>query len=308
MASRDVVTAEVAGRRLRLSNLDKVLYPAVGFTKSEVIDYYARVAAVMVPHLVGRPVTVRRYPDGVAGLSFFEKDVARNAPEWMRTVRLATPRSTKGADSANYVLIEDVAGLVWLANLAALELHVPQWTVDGEGARRWPDLLVFDLDPGEPAGLVECCGVALRLRDALAADGLVGFPKTSGSKGLQVYVPVRVADGERTRAYARVLAEELARETPDAVVSSMVKAKRVGRVLIDWSQNNPAKTTVAPYSLRARDIPSVSTPVRWSEVEGCRERSDLVFTARDVVARVAEAGDLSAGVLVPDRPPLPSRS
>lgn len=298
----DVVTTEVGGRRLRLSNLAKVLYPGVGFTKAEVIDYYARIAPVLLPHLADRPVTVVRYPDGVEGSSFFEKDVARNAPTWMRRARLATPRSTKGADSANFVLIDDIAGLVWLANLAALELHVPQWTVEPGGAKRWPDLLVFDLDPGEPADLVQCCRVAERLRGLLAADGLSAWPKTSGSKGLQLYVPVTVADGERTREYARELADRLAREAPDAVVSSMAKAKRVGRVLIDWSQNNPAKTTVAPYSLRARAEPTVAAPVTWAEVQACRQRADLVFTAEQVLARVAEHGDLLASLHDSPRP------
>lgn len=307
MSSRDVVTTEVAGRRLRLSNLDKVLYPG-GFTKAEVIDYYARIAPVLLPHLADRPVTLRRYPDGVDGASFFEKDAARNAPEWMRTARLPTPRSTKGADSANFVLIDDVAGLVWLANLAALELHVPQWTVGARGAKRVPDLLVFDLDPGEPADVVQCARVAERLRELLAEDGVRAWPKTSGSKGLQLYSPVAVSDGERTREYARELADRLARESPGEVVSSMAKAKRVGRVLIDWSQNNPAKTTVAPYSLRARAEPTVAAPVSWDEVAACRRRADLVFTAGEVLERVDARGDLLSGLLGSARFRLPRRT
>lgn len=308
MAGREVVTAEVGGRRLRLSNLDKVLYPGVGFTKAEVIDYYARIAPVLLPHLADRPVTIRRYPDGVDGPSFFEKDVARNAPEWMRTARLPTPGSSKGAESANFVLIDDVAGLVWLANLAALELHIPQWTVKSDGVADSPDLLVFDLDPGDPADLVQCCRVAERLRDVLADDDLRAWPKTSGSKGLQLYVPVRTSGREQTREYARELADRLSRETPDLVVSTMAKAKRVGRVLIDWSQNNPAKTTVAPYSLRARPEPTVAAPVTWSEVESCQRRADLVFTAGDVLDRVDRRGDQLSGLLTPDRFALPRQS
>lgn len=305
MAEREVVTAEIGGRRLRLSNLDKVLYPEVGFSKAEVIDYYARIAPVLLPHLADRPVTIRRYPNGVDGASFFEKDVARNAPEWMRTARLPTPGSAKGAESANFVLIDDVAGLVWLANLAALELHIPQWMVGSDGVACWPDLLVFDLDPGAPADLVQCCRVAERLRDVLAEDGLRAWPKTSGAKGLQLYVPVSTGDRERTREYAKDVAEALARESPELVVSTMAKAKRVGRVLIDWSQNNPAKTTVAPYSLRARPEPTVATPVTWAEVEACARRADLVFTAEDVLDRVDRRGDALSGLLTPDRFALP---
>ncbi|SDM44660.1 non-homologous end-joining DNA ligase [Allokutzneria albata] len=296
----------VDGRTLKLSNLDKVLYPEDGFTKGEVIDYYARIAPVMLPHLADRALTLKRYPDGVDGMSFFEKNVSRHAPDWVRTVRLSTPGSSRGAEHADYAVVQDTATLVWAANLAALELHIPQWTVGPRGARRDPDLLVFDLDPGAPATIVECCRVAELLRGALAEDGLPAYPKTSGSKGLQLYVPITAPDSERPREYARELAERLAADRPQQIVAKMIKAIRGGKVLIDWSQNNTAKTTVAPYSLRARERPTVSTPVTWDEVEACRKPRDLVFTSADVLDRVAEHGDLLADLLG-DRFPLPRR-
>jgi bifunctional non-homologous end joining protein LigD len=277
---------EVDGRRLKLSNLDKVLYPETGFTKGQVIDYYARIAPVLLPHLKDRPVTLRRYPHGVDGQSFYEKNVARHAPEWVRTERLATPGSSKGNEFLDFVLVDDLATLAWVANLAALELHVPQWTVGND-----PDLLVFDLDPGAPATVVECCQVALWLREELAEGGYEAWPKTSGSKGMQLYVPV--APGEMdTWEYSRDLAARLARAYPRQVVATMAKAARGGKVFIDWSQNKPAKTTVAPYSLRARPRPTVSTPVTWQEVEQCEHVEDLTFTADEVRARVDEFGDL----------------
>ncbi|KOX14207.1 ATP-dependent DNA ligase [Saccharothrix sp. NRRL B-16348] len=285
---------KVEGRRLKLTNLDKVLYPEVGFTKAEVIDYYTRIAPVLLPHVVGRPMTLRRYPNGVDGKSFFEKNAPSHAPEWVRTVRVETPGSSRGAEYADFVVVEELATLVWLANLAALELHVPQWTVGGRGGRHSPDLLVFDLDPGEPATVVECCRVACRVRDVLVADGLAPVVKTSGSKGLQVYAAVSVSSAERTSEYAKGVAQRLAAEWPEEVVWRMAKAQRTGKVLIDWSQNNPAKTTVAPYSLRARARPSVSTPVSWDEVEACRVVEDLVFLADEVRERVGADGDLFA--------------
>ncbi|MBW4722098.1 non-homologous end-joining DNA ligase [Saccharothrix sp. SC076] len=300
------LAVRVGERRLRLTNLGKVLYPGVGFTKAEVIDYYTRIAPVLLPHVAGRPLTVRRFPDGVSGSSFFEKNVPSHAPGWVRTVRVATPGSSRGAEFAEFVVVEELATLVWLANLAALELHVPQWVVGGDGVRRLPDLVVFDLDPGPPATVVECCRVAERLRGVLVADGLSPVVKTSGSKGLQVYAAVRVSSAGDPSVYAKAVARRLAREWPDRVVWSMAKAVRSGRVLIDWSQNNPAKTTVAPYSLRAREVPSVSTPVSWEEVVGCREPGGLVFTADEVRARVARVGDLFGGLVgVVDPAPLP---
>ena len=302
----DTVLVDVDGQRLKLSNLDKVLYPETGFTKGEVIDYYVRVSPVLLPHLAGRPVTLRRFPDGVDGESFYEKDVSRHAPSWVRTERLPTPGSTKNATHADFVVVDNRASLVWLANLAALELHVPQWTVRPRGGQGVPDLLVFDLDPGEPATVVDCCRVAERIREVLAEDDLPAFAKTSGSKGMQLSVPVRVEGSEHTSEYARALAERLAAETPDRVVATMTKARRKGKVFIDWSQNNPAKTTVAPYSLRARPLPTVSTPLDWAEVAACRRPEDLLFTAEDVLARVEEHGDLIAG-LREERVRLPAR-
>lgn len=300
---RDRVTVEVGDRRLTLSNLDKVLYPADGFTKAAVINYYTRIAPVLLPHLAGRPVTFVRYPDGVGNGQFFEKDVSRHAPDWIRTVPL-TGSGTRGRGGPiDYPLLDDLPALVWAANLAALELHVPQWVVDA-GARQPPDRLVFDLDPGEPATVVECCRAAERLHDILVADGLTPLPKTSGAKGLQVYCGVRTRRPGDTSAYAKALAERLASQTPDLVVSKMTKSLRHGKVLIDWSQNNPGKTTIAPYSLRGRQRPTVSTPVTWDEVRACREPDDLVFTAGQVLDRVGEDGDLFAG-LTGNRAPVP---
>jgi DNA ligase D-like protein (predicted polymerase)/DNA ligase D-like protein (predicted 3'-phosphoesterase) len=286
------IVVRVEDRHLKLTNLEKVLYPEDGFTKGQVIDYYRRVAPAILPHLADRPVTFRRYPNGVDGNSFFEKDVSRHAPDWVRTVRLDTPNSTKeGSETADYPLIDGLPALIWASNLAALELHVPQWTVGPRGGRRVPDLVVFDLDPGAPATVVECARVAELINEVLAEDGLTGYPKTSGSKGLQVYVPVKVSAPERTSEYAKALAERLAKEHPDLVVAVMAKARRTGKVFVDWDQNRPAKTTVAPYSLRARDLPTVSTPVTWREIAQCREVSDLVFVADEVAERVEEHGD-----------------
>jgi DNA ligase D-like protein (predicted polymerase)/DNA ligase D-like protein (predicted 3'-phosphoesterase) len=286
------VVVRVQDRNLKLTNLEKVLYPEDGFTKGQVIDYYRQVAPVLLPHLADRPVTFRRYPNGVEGNSFFEKDVSRHAPDWVRTVRISTPNSTKAdSETADYPMIDGLPALIWAANLAALELHVPQWTVGARGAKRNPDLMVFDLDPGAPANLVECCRVAELINEALAGDGLTGYPKTSGAKGLQVYVPVKVSTPERTSRYAKDLAIRLAHEQPDLVVAVMARNRRAGKVFVDWDQNRPAKTTIAPYSLRARDYPTVSTPVTWDEVRACREVDDLVFVADEVVQRVGELGD-----------------
>lgn len=286
------VVVRVEDRHLKLTNLDKVLYPEVGFTKGQVIDYYRRIAPVLLPHIRDRPVTFRRYPNGVDGNSFFEKDVSRHAPDWVRTVRLATPNSTKeNSETADFPLLDGLPALIWAANLAALELHVPQWRVGPRGGQHPPDLMVFDLDPGAPADLVTCCRVAELIREVLASDGMVGYPKTSGAKGLQVYVPVRVSSAERTSRYAKEVAVRLAGEHPELVTAVMARNRREGKVFVDWDQNRPTKTTVAPYSLRARDLPTVSTPVTWEEVEGCRESGDLVFDAEDVVGRVEKLGD-----------------
>jgi bifunctional non-homologous end joining protein LigD len=298
------VPVEVDGRRLSLSNLDKVLYPDAGTVKAEVVDYYTRIAPVLLPHISGRPMTFTRWPDGVDGKSFFEKNAPRHTPDWVRTVRLPAPGSAMNRDTIDYVVVDELATLVWAANLAALELHVPQWQVGPRGAVREPDLLVFDLDPGPPASIVECAAVALLLREVLAADGLKGWPKSSGSKGMQLYVPIRPAPAESTSAYAKELAQRLEADRPDLVVSRMTKSLRPGKVFVDWSQNNAAKTTIAPYSLRARPHPTVSTPLTWEEVEDCREADDLRFVATEVLLRVDQHGDLLEGLLAPDRPPL----
>lgn len=300
----DDVLVSVEGQRIKLSNLDKVLYPN-GFSKAEVINFYSRIAPLALPHLVNRPVTLRRYPDGVHGLSFYEKNAARHAPEWVRTVSVETPGSTTGAETLDFAVIDNLPTLVWAANMAALELHIPQWTVGPRGGRHNPDLLVFDLDPGEPATIVECCRVAELLREELTADGLTPVAKTSGSKGMQLYCAITTTSPDHPSAYAKSLAERLARAEPDLIVAKMAKNLRPHKVFIDWSQNNQYKTTVAPYSLRARDLPTVSTPITWSEVESCRDADDLVFTADDVLDRAESVGDLFEPLLVKKRPNLP---
>jgi bifunctional non-homologous end joining protein LigD len=286
-SSQAKVSVEVDGRRLVLSNLDKRLYPS-GFLKAEVIDYYTRIAPVLLPHLAHRPLTVKRYPDGSEGKFFFEKNAPSHTPGWVRTVTLPAPGSTKNRDTIDYVVVEDLATLVWLANLAALELHTPQWTVGPKGGVHEPDLLVIDLDPGPPATIQKCCEVALLARPLLPAGAQA---KTSGNKGMQIVAPW---DGGDSSAAAKRLAERLEKEHPDLVVSKMAKAVRPNKVFVDWSQNNPAKTTVAPYSLRARDMPSVSTPLSWDEVGEGAEGAPLVFTAPEVLARVEDRGDLFA--------------
>lgn len=290
------VRVHVDGRDLTLSNLDKVLYPAAGFTKAEVIDYYSRVAPVLLPHVRGRPLTVKRYPNGVTGESFFEKNAPAHTPEWIRQVTLPTHGSTRDRDTIDFPVMDDLPTLVYYANLAALELHVPMWRVTDRGRPRSPDTLVFDLDPGAPATIVECCRVADLLREALHDDGLAPVPKTSGRKGMQLYVPLRDSWIDDPREYARVLARRLELAHPERVTSVMAKRARPGKVFIDWSQNNPAKTTIAPYSLRAALTPTVSTPLTWAEVEGCDDPSALVFTAPDVLVRVEEHGDLFAAL------------
>ena len=291
--SRQLV--RVDGRQLHVSNLEKVLFPEVSFTKAQVIDYYVRIAPVLLPHLSGRPVTFTRWPDGVEGQAFFEKNSARHAPEWVRRVTVPSPGSSRGRETLDMVILETVADLAWAANLAALELHVPQWQVGSRLQPTLPDLLVLDLDPGPDAGILECCEVAERLRERLVADGLDPVVKTSGSKGMQVYAPIRVTDREHPSRYARALAQELSAQTPERVVWRMEKVLRPGKVLIDWSQNNPAKTTVAPYSLRARPDATVSTPIGWDEVEAVLDGADpgaLRFRTEDVLARVEDYGDL----------------
>ena len=288
------VVVDVEGHPVALTNLEKVLYPAAGFTKAEVIDYYTRIAPVLLPHLAGRALTRKRYPNGVDGSPFFEKNAPRGTPDWVRVEVLPSPGSSKGRETIAYTVVEDLAGLVWTANLASLELHTHLWRVGAPG----PDLVVFDLDPGPPATIVDCCEVALLLRPALEADGLVPYAKTSGSKGLQLYAR---ADGtgssDQTSAYAKDLARRFEVSHPELVVHRMTKTLRPGKVLIDWSQNSAAKTTVTVYSLRARQHPTVSTPVTWDEVEACSSPADLVFTSAAVLDRVAEHGDLFAPLL-----------
>lgn len=313
----ETTTVAVAGRQLGLSNLSKILYPETGTTKGEVIDYYSRITPVLVPHLAGRPLSLKRYPNGVAGQGFFAKNVPNGAPDWVRTERLPAPGSTMNRDEIDYVVLPPDAGdalatVVWLANLAALELHVPQWRVGPRGGAHGTDLLVFDLDPGAPATVVECASVAVRLREVLDADGLAAVAKTSGSKGMQVYAAIEpaatpAADSGRTSAYAKAIAQELERDDPRGVTSVMSRAARPGKVFIDWSQNNTAKTTVAPYSLRARPAPTVSTPLHWDEVAACRRPEELVFGFDAVLARVAADGDLFADLVTEARPPLPRR-
>ena len=289
------VRVQIEGRQLEVSNLDKVLFPEVGFTKAQVIDYYVRIAPVLLPHVAHRPVTFTRWPNGVDGQAFFEKNSARHAPDWVASVTVPTPGSSRGRETLDMVLLTAVPDLVWSANLAALEVHVPQWQVDDEGVAQLPDLLVLDLDPGPGTDVVDCARVAHRLREQLVADGLDPVVKTSGSKGLQVYAPIRCADRDHPSRYAKQLAQQLSRETPDQVVWRMEKALRPGKVLVDWSQNNTAKTTVAPYSLRARPFATVSTPLRWAEVDALRDGGDaeqVRFRTDDVLARVEEVGDL----------------
>jgi bifunctional non-homologous end joining protein LigD len=290
--------------RAKLSNPNKVLYPLTSTTKSDVLAHYLGVADVILPHLRDRAVTLVRWPDGVDKASFFEKDVSRHAPSWIRTARVGTPGGR--SESADFPVIDDVEGLAWAANLAALELHVPQWRLGPDDTRLLPDLVVFDLDPGEGATIVDCARVAERIADRLVDDDLVACPRTSGGKGMQLYLPCTVAEPEQTSAFAKALAEELARDDPRHITAVMSKVRRRGKVFVDWSQNNPHKTTIASYSLRGRARPTVATPVTWEEVRACRRPDDLVFTIADIPARLEEHGDLMAPLLDKGAPlPVP---
>jgi bifunctional non-homologous end joining protein LigD len=293
----DRFPVSIDGRDLELSNLDKILFPAAGFTKGEVIDYYTRVAPVILPHLADRAVTRIRYPNGVEGVHFFEKNKPGGTPEWVRLETLPVPGSTKSRETIDFVVVDDLPTLVWLANLAALELHTPQWKIG-----RNPDLLVVDLDPGAPAGLRECSAVAVLMRDRLAADGVAAYPKTSGKKGMQLCCPISgTQDAELVTAYARKVAEELAAMVPGSITAKMAKAIRPGKIFIDWSQNAAAKTTVTPYSLRAREHPTVSTPLTWDEVEavGTGAAEPHHYRPDEVLDRIDEHGDLLNPLLVP---------
>jgi bifunctional non-homologous end joining protein LigD len=284
------VEVEVEGRLLSLSNLDKVMYPETGFTKGQVIDFYTRVAPALLPHLQDRPLTLKRYPNGVEGGHFYEKQCPSHRPDWVRSEAVELRSKT-----IHFCICDDLPTLVWLANLADLELH-PSLSKAPEVER--PTLMAFDLDPGPPAGLRECCEVAVILRDALGGIGLECFAKTSGSKGIQVYVPVNVDDVDYdhgTKLLSNALARHLESEHPKLIVSSQKKELRKGKVLIDWSQNDEHKTTVSVYSLRARERPTVSTPLSWEEVEE-GDPDALVFEPQDVLARVEEQGDLFAPV------------
>jgi bifunctional non-homologous end joining protein LigD len=285
----------VEGRHLRLTNLEKVFWPAAGFTKGEMIHYYQRVSGVLLPHLRDRPLTLKRYPDGVDGEMFYEKNCPAHRPTWMRTVRVWSDGNQRWV---HYCLVQELAALIWVAQLGTIELHT---SLSRRPELERPRSLVFDLDPGPPATIVECCQVALWLRERFQAAKLRSFCKTSGSKGLQMYVPLNTeVDYASTKRVSRTLAQSLERERPDRVVHLQRKSLREGKVLIDWSQNDPYKTTVSVYSLRARERPTVSTPVTWEEVEDCLQAEDprrLVFNADQVLDRVERMGDLFAPVL-----------
>jgi bifunctional non-homologous end joining protein LigD len=285
----------VDGHELSLSNLDKVLYPKVGFTKAEVIDYYTRIGPVMAPHLAGRPITLKRYPNGVEGQSFYEKNCPSHRPDWVDTVEMGGGRR---GQVVRYCLLDSVAHLVWTANLAALELHPGLASAPDLGR---PRCVVFDLDPGPPADVITCAEVGLMLSEVLDHLGLVAYAKTSGSKGLQVYVPLNTpCTFDDTRDFALALGQMLERDHPDLVLTNMNPSLRPGKVFVDWSQNVASKTTVAVYSLRARERPTVSTPVTWAEVKAASSTGDaslLTFEAGQVLERVAAQGDLFEPVL-----------
>ena len=293
MSNEPVV--EIQGRQLKLSNLDKVLYPATGFTKGQVIDYYARIAPVLVTHLTGRPLTLKRYPNGVDSQFFFEKNATAHRPDWVQTTPIWSEHNRR---TINYILANDLPTVVWMANLAAIELH-PSLSLSKEIES--PTMMVFDLDPGPPANIVQCAQVGMWLREIFEHLGLQSFPKTSGSKGLQIYVPLNIPTSyESTKPFAHALARLLEDQHRDLVVSDMKKELRKGKVLVDWSQNDQHKTTIAVYSLRAREHPTVSTPVKWEEVEQLLKKKDptlLVFEAEQVIKRVEKLGDLFEAVL-----------
>ena len=300
MSARNKTTLKLGKREVSVSNLDKVFYPGTGFTKGDVIDYYARIAPVLVPHVKGRPVSLKRYPDGVQGQFFYEKQCPSHAPDWIKekTVKVAK----ENGEYIDYCVFDELPALVWAANIANLELHTFQHR---RGAMQRPTGLVFDLDPGPPADIIQCCQVALWLRTMFAALGLECFPKTSGSKGMQLVIPLNTPTNyDKTKAFAHQVADTLAAAHPELVVSDMKKKLREGKVFIDWSQNDDKKTTVSVYSLRAKDVPSASTPLKWSEVEAAwknraraRKGKTLVFEADEVLQRVKKWGDLFEPVL-----------
>lgn len=292
--------AEIEGHRVALSNLDKVLYPEAGFTKGEAVHYYASVADAVLPHLADRPVSFLRFPDGVDAERFFAKHVPPGTPDWVTTCEV----SRSGGKTGHQVLIQDLASLVWAANLAALELHTPQWRT---GSERHADRLVLDLDPGEGATVLDCRRVARWLRDRLADDGLTALPKTSGSKGLHLLAPLVPTECSEVSAYARTLAKEAESALPDLALHRMARALRTGKVFVDHSQNSWAKTTATPYTLRAKARPTVSAPVTWDELEAARKPDDLIFLASDMPDRLQRHGDLLDPLLnTSEARPLPS--
>jgi bifunctional non-homologous end joining protein LigD len=290
----DKTILEVEGKKLPVSNLNKVLYPKAGFTKGQVIDYYIRIAPVLLPHLRDRPLTMKRYPNGVEAEFFYEKNCPAHRPKWVKTAKVWSEGNNRTMD---YCLAQDLPTLVWAANLADLELHT---SLARKKDVSRPTMMVFDLDPGAPANIVQCCQVGLWLRDLLSTMKLKSFAKTSGSKGLQVYVPLNTpATFEQTKDLSLALAQYLEHEHPGLVLSKMAKALRKGKVFVDWSQNDEHKTTVCVYSLRAKEEPTVSTPVTWEEVGNClkKKKADLLtFRCEKTLARVEKMGDLFAPV------------
>jgi bifunctional non-homologous end joining protein LigD len=286
---------EIGGRRLTLTNLEKVFYPATGFTKGQMIDYYARIAPVLVPHLTAKPLTLKRYPNGVDQQPFFEKNATKHRPDWVKTAPIWSAGNQR---DVNYILCNDLATLIWVANLAAIELH-PSLSLASDIL--CPRSIVFDLDPGPPANIVQCCQVAVWLRAIFEHFGLQSFPKTSGSKGMQIYLPLNTQTSyDETKPFAQALARLLESEHRDLVVSDMKKAIRTNKVFVDWSQNDEHKTTISVYSLRARERPTVSTPITWEEVERALKKKDaslLVFETHHTLARVEKLGDLFAPLL-----------
>ena len=298
----DLVSVIVDGRRLQLSNLDKVMYPATETTKGEVLNYYARAARFLLPLLADRPVTRIRWPHGTGEPSFFEKNLPQGAPPWLRSVSMPTSgkRSPSGDETIRYPVVHDTADLTYLINLASLELHVPQWRFDADGRPHNPDRLVIDLDPGSPAGLHECALLALMVRERLEGIGLSTAPVTSGSKGMQLYAALPgEQDSDTIRDIARKIAQELTKLRPELVVWKMTKSLRPGRVLLDWSQNIAAKTTISPYSLRGKDAPLVAAPRTWAEIERGADKRDALrqLDMNDVLSRMAGEGDIFASAL-----------
>ena len=285
---------DVEGRKLKLTNLEKVLYPATGFTKGQVVDYCVRIAPVLVPHLVGRPLTMKRYPEGVDHQYFFEKNAPMHKPDWVKT---APVWSESNHRTIHFILANDLPTVVWIANLASIELH-PSLSLAAN--IETPTMIVFDLDPGPPADIIQCAQVGLWVRGIFEHFGLQSFPKTSGSKGMQIYVPLNTKTSyDETKSFANAVARLLEHDHPELVVSDMKKAVRTNKVFVDWSQNDQHKTTISVYSLRARERPTVSTPLKWEEVENALKKKDaalLVFEAKDVLARVEKMGDLFAPV------------